>query len=156
MRSGRLQCLTGNTVISPPTAARLTPSDEETLLFDHISIGVRNIAASKKFYDAALKPLGFRCLSESATSLGYGDQSVGLWIGASEHPVPAHPASGLHFCFVAANRRDVDAFHAGALKSGGRDNGAPGLRLDYGPTYYAAFVHDPDGFRIEAHCEKAA
>jgi len=59
--------------------------------------------------------------------------------------------SGLHFCFTAPDRRSVDAFHTAALKTGGRDNGKPGLRDDYGPGYYAAFVVDPDGYRIEAH-----
>ncbi len=61
--------------------------------------------------------------------------------------------SGLHFCFIAPTPDSVDAFHAAALKSGGRDNGTPGLRADYGPGYYAAFVIDPDGYRIEAHCQ---
>jgi len=59
--------------------------------------------------------------------------------------------SGLHFCFTAPDRRSVDAFHTAALKTGGGDNGKPGLRDDYGPGYYAAFVVDPDGYRIEAH-----
>ena len=62
--------------------------------------------------------------------------------------------SGLHFCFVAKDRKSVDAFYAAALESGGRDNGKPGLRSDYSPTYYAAFVIDPDGYRIEAYCGK--
>ena len=62
--------------------------------------------------------------------------------------------SGLHFCFVAEDRKAVDAFHAAALRSGGKDNGKPGLRADYSPTYYAAFIIDPDGYRIEAYCGK--
>ena len=62
--------------------------------------------------------------------------------------------SGLHFCFVAKDRKSVDAFHAAALRNGGKDNGKPGLRSDYSPTYYAAFVIDPDGYRIEAYCGK--
>ena len=66
------------------------------------------------------------------------------------------PESGLHFCFAAPTRASVDAFHAAALGAGGRDNGAPGLRPDYGPNYYAAFVVDPDGYRIEAYCGAAA
>ena len=121
-------------------------------MFDHVSIGVRDIAQSKRFYDAALKPLGCSCLSESEGSLGYGSKSVALWIGAAERPVPPEPKSGLHFCFAAPTRKSVDAFHAAALGAGGRDNGAPGLRADYGPSYYAAFVIDPDGYRIEAYC----
>ena len=64
--------------------------------------------------------------------------------------------SGLHFCFSAPTRESVDAFHRAALGAGGRDNGVPGLRANYGPTYYAAFVTDPDGYRIEAHCALSA
>ena len=121
-------------------------------MIDHLSLGVRNIAASKRFYDAILAPLGYRCLSDSEDSLGYGGKTVSLWIGRSEHPVPADDRSGLHLCVRAETRAGVDAFHAAALAHGGRDNGAPGLRADYGPHYYAAFVVDPDGYRLEAHC----
>jgi len=122
-------------------------------MFNHVSIGVKNVARTKTFYDAALKPLGFKCLSEGETSLGYGkDGAIGLWVGATKSPVPADKNSNLHFCFDAPTRKSVDAFHAAALKSGGKDNGKPGLREDYGPNYYAAFVVDPDGYRIEAYC----
>ena len=124
-------------------------------MLDHVSIGVRDIAKTKQFYDAAMKPLGYACLSEGAESLGYGKKSVAFWISLSKRPVPADMESGLHFCFVAEKRKDVDAFHAAALKNGGRDNGKPGLRTDYGPTYYAAFAHDPDGYRVAAYCGKA-
>jgi catechol 2,3-dioxygenase-like lactoylglutathione lyase family enzyme len=120
-------------------------------MIDHVSIGVRDIAKSKQFYDAALKPLGYQCLSKGEGSLGYGAEAVMLWISAVDRPVPPDMKSGLHFCFTAPDRRSVDAFHAAALKTGGRDNGKPGLRDDYGPGYYAAFVVDPDGYRIEAH-----
>jgi catechol 2,3-dioxygenase-like lactoylglutathione lyase family enzyme len=126
----------------------------ETTMIDHISIGVREIAATKRFYDAALTPLGYSCLSASASSLGYGKDAVAFWVGAAEHPVPADDASGLHICFSAADRKAVDAFHAKALRAGGRDHGKPGLRKDYGANYYAAFVTDPDGYRIEAYCGK--
>jgi catechol 2,3-dioxygenase-like lactoylglutathione lyase family enzyme len=67
-------------------------------------------------------------------------------------PVPADTASGLHFCFDAPNRKGVEQFHAAALKAGGKDNGKPGVRKDYGDNYYAAFVIDPDGYRLEAYC----
>ena len=123
-------------------------------MLNHISIGVRDIAATKAFYDACLQPLGYSCLSADTTSLGYGATSVALWIGASTSPVPADPQSGLHFCFTAPTRRSVDAFHKAALAAGGRDNGGPGLRADYGANYYAAFVVDPDGYRIEAYCDQ--
>jgi catechol 2,3-dioxygenase-like lactoylglutathione lyase family enzyme len=125
-------------------------------MIHHLSIGVRDVAATKRFYDAALEPLGYACLSESDGSLGYGGESVEFWIGRTTRPVAADDRSGLHFCFAAPSRRSVDAFHAAALASGGRDNGAPGLRADYGDNYYAAFVIDPDGYRIEAYCGKVA
>jgi catechol 2,3-dioxygenase-like lactoylglutathione lyase family enzyme len=125
-------------------------------MFDHVSIGVRDVKQTKRFYDAALQPLGYSCLSEGADSLGYGADGVGLWISATDKPVPADDASGLHFCFVAPSRASVDAFHAKALSAGGTSNGKPGLRESYGPDYYAAFVVDPDGYRIEAYCKKPA
>ena len=121
-------------------------------MINRVSIGVRDISRTKRFYDAALKPLGYKRLSESQGSLGYGRDSVALWIGSAERPVPADEQSGLHVCFDAPTRKSVDAFHAAALKSGGRDNGKPGLRKDYGPDYYAAFTVDPDGYRLEAYC----
>jgi len=123
-------------------------------VIDHISIGVRDIGAAKRFYDAALQPLGYECLSQSEGSLGYGRGAVAYWISTVQHPVAPEPKSGLHFCFSAPTRASVDSFYAAALKTGGRDNGAPGIRADYDVSYYAAFVIDPDGYRIEAHCDK--
>jgi catechol 2,3-dioxygenase-like lactoylglutathione lyase family enzyme len=118
----------------------------------HVSIGVRDLARTKRFYDAALAPLGYKCLDAGASSLGYGAEGVVLWISPTERPVPADMASGLHFCFDAPSRESVAAFHAASLGAGGADNGAPGLRADYGANYYAAFVVDPDGYRLEAYC----
>jgi catechol 2,3-dioxygenase-like lactoylglutathione lyase family enzyme len=128
---------------------------KEGAMLNHVSIGVRDLAKTKRFYDAALAPLGYKCLSEGASSLGYGDKDVVLWISPTGRPVPADRASGLHFCFDAPDRKAVAAFHQAGLKAGGEDNGAPGLRKDYGPNYYAAFVVDPDGYRLEAYCGKA-
>lgn len=125
-------------------------------MLDHVSIGVRDLAKAKTFYDACLRPLGYSCLSESKTSLGYGKDAVAYWIGASASPVLADPQSGLHFCFTAPTRKSVDVFHKAATAAGGRDNGKPGLRADYGANYYAAFVIDPDGYRIEAYCSSAS
>ena len=121
-------------------------------MIDHVSIGVRNIGAAKRFYDRTLKPLGYTALSESPGSLGYGATAVQLWMSETDRPVPPDEKSGLHFCFSAPTRRSVDEFHTAALAAGGRDNGPPGLRADYGPDYYAAFVIDQDGYRLEAHC----
>lgn len=125
-------------------------------MINHISIGVRDVARAKAFYDAALKPLGFTCLSASETSLGYGRDAVALWISQTDKPVKADKASGLHICFDAATRKSVDQFHKAALAHGGGDNGKPGLRKDYGPDYYAAFVIDPEGYRLEAYCGASA
>src|SRR5437868_8806379 len=114
-------------------------------MFDHVSIGVRDIARAKRFYDAALAPLGYTCLRDSPTLLGYGGDEVDLWISPTESPVPADPNSGLHFCFLAPHETAVQAFHAAALHAGGEDNGGPGIRREYSPGYYAAFAIDPDG-----------
>jgi catechol 2,3-dioxygenase-like lactoylglutathione lyase family enzyme len=124
-------------------------------MIDHLSIGVRRLAGAKRFYDAALAPLGGRCLSEDKSSLGYGTEAAVFWLYAVEGPAPADGRPGLHLCFRAPTRQSVDAFHAAALASGGRDNGKPGLRTSYDANYYAAFIVDPDGYRIEAYCGRA-
>lgn len=121
-------------------------------MIDHVSIGVRDLARAKRFYDAALGTLGYACRSESPESLGYGGEAAAFWISVAERPVPPDLGSGLHFCFTAPSRAAVDQFHAVALRAGGTDNGAPGLRPEYGDEYYAAFVVDPEGYRIEAYC----
>jgi catechol 2,3-dioxygenase-like lactoylglutathione lyase family enzyme len=122
-------------------------------MLDHVSIGVRDLSTAKRFYDAALQPLGYNCLSESSDSLGYGGSAIALCINRVDRPMPPDEKSGLHFCFAAPSRAGVDAFHAAALCMGGKDNGKPGLRPDYGAGYYAAFVVDPDAYRIEAYCQ---
>lgn len=121
-------------------------------MFDHVSIGVADTEKAKPFYDAALGALGFACLSQSPGSLGYGKDAVSLWVNRAARPVPADRESGLHFCLVAPSREAVDAFYAAALRTGGVDNGGPGIRAEYDPHYYAAFVIDPDGYRLEAYC----
>ena len=121
-------------------------------MINHVSIGVREIGRARRFYDAALGPLGYHCLSEGADSLGYGQDGVAFWLLASARSVPADDKSGLHFCFSAPTRASVDAFYAAALEAGGRDNGRPRVRAEYDPDHYAAFVVDPDGYRLEAYC----
>lgn len=121
-------------------------------MINHVSIGVRDIARAQRFYGAALKPLGYTCLSKGEGSLGYGRNQVAFWVSVVARPVPADDQSGVHFCFTAPTRTSVDAFHAAALSAGGRDNGKPGLRTEYNPNYYAAFAIDPDGYRVEAYC----
>jgi catechol 2,3-dioxygenase-like lactoylglutathione lyase family enzyme len=118
----------------------------------HVSIGVRDLARARRFYDATLTPLGYSCLYPGDAGLGYGTKEADFWLNGTEHPVPPDDRSGLHICFAAPDRASVDAFHQAALQAGGKDNGKPGLRTDYGPNYYAAFAVDPDGYRIEAWC----
>jgi catechol 2,3-dioxygenase-like lactoylglutathione lyase family enzyme len=121
-------------------------------MLDHVSIGVRDIARTKRFYDLALAPLGYKCLRDTASLIGYGAASIEFWITPTQRPVSPEPESGLHFCFLAPGPEAVEAFHRAAVAAGGRDNGAPGLRPEYSPGYFAAFVTDPDGYRIEAYC----
>ncbi len=116
-------------------------------MFDHIGLRVRDLAASRRFYTAALAPLGHVPGSAGDNYAGFGPEgSPALWLHASAK------GSAAHLCFAAPSRDAVARFHAAALAAGGRDNGAPGLRADYAPTYYAAFVIDPDGNNVEAVC----
>ncbi|RAK57608.1 VOC family protein [Phenylobacterium deserti] len=119
-------------------------------MLDHIGIKVRDFERSSEFYEHALEPLGWSCLLGWATSAGFGDAKPFFWITSGE------PTSPMHIAFAAKDRASVDAFHAAALAAGGRDNGAPGLRPDYHPNYYAAFVLDPYGHNIEAVCHNPA
>ncbi|HKQ60484.1 MAG TPA: VOC family protein [Candidatus Polarisedimenticolaceae bacterium] len=119
-------------------------------MFDHVTLRVKDLGKAKRFYSEALAPLGYRTLYESKESVGLGDgKEPTLWI-AQDSPVTA----AIHLAFTSPDHKKVDAFHAAGLGSGGRDNGKPGPRPDYGPDYYAAFVHDPDGNNIEAVCNK--
>ena len=121
-------------------------------MFDHVKFGVSDYAASKAFFLAALSPLGVSVAGEGEPGYGIeiagdGDASLCLF------ETTATPAP-LHIAFKAATRAQVDAFHRAALQAGGRDNGAPGPRPNYGPNYYAAFVIAPDGHNIEAVCHR--
>lgn len=122
-------------------------------MFDHVKFGVRDYAVSKAFYTSALAPLGVTIVSEG--SPGYGIELASPTSEASLclHQTEEQPAP-LHISFAAETRRHVDAFYREALAAGGRDNRPPGLRPQYGPTYYAAFVIDPDGHNIEAVCHQ--
>jgi len=118
-------------------------------MFDHIGLKVSNLEASTRFYRAAMNPLGSRLDSSGDGYAGFGPEGQpALWLYA--HPGPISVAT--HVAFRAANRAAVDRFHAQGLTAGGRDNGAPGVRSDYGPRYYAAFLLDPDGHNVEAVC----
>lgn len=125
-------------------------------MLHHLSFGVRDLALAGAFYDAALGALGFRRVFDGPESIGYGlvDNQDQLLLNLE--PEARAPGPGFHLAFDAPTRAAVDAFHAQALRVGGRDNGAPGLRPDYGPHYYAAFLVDPDGHRIEAVCKQVS
>jgi catechol 2,3-dioxygenase-like lactoylglutathione lyase family enzyme len=115
------------------------------LMLDHIGLPVTNIAASKRFYAAALAPLGMTLLAASEQHAAFG-------IGAMPYltvRLSAAVVGPTHVAFLAATRAQVDAFHAAAVAAGGTDNGAPGMRTAYHPNYYGAFVADPDGHNIE-------
>ena len=119
-------------------------------MIDHTGIGVADVGRSANFYDAALGALGMRRVAQIPENLGTDGIGYGL-----DHPVfwidRFHPHSvKQHTAFGAKSRTEVDAFYAAALKAGGIDNGGPGLRKQYAPSYYAAFVLDPDGNNIEA------
>ncbi len=117
-------------------------------MIDHVGLKVKDFKKSVGFFSKALAPLGYKVLAEFEDAAGLGaGTSPDLWIGKGE-PSKA----GVHLCFASKSRANVDQFHAAALKAGGRDNGAPGLRKDYHEHYYGAFVLDPDGNNIEAVC----
>ena len=124
-------------------------------MLDHVSLGVTDIARSRRFYDATLRQLGLVRIVDFRQSTGsdYGAApgSTGVQFTITEEAGAVIPSRGSHLCFRAPDRAAVDAFHAAALAAGGRDDGKPGLR-SYHPAYYGAFVLDPDGHRIEAVC----
>jgi catechol 2,3-dioxygenase-like lactoylglutathione lyase family enzyme len=121
-------------------------------MFDHVGLNVRDYAASRAFYEQALAPLGWSVVMafDEWKAAGFGRaEKPDFWISERE-PY----GTGTHVAFVADDRATVDAFHAAALAAGGEDNGAPGLREMYHPTYYGAFVLDGDGNNVEAVCHR--
>ena len=120
-------------------------------MLDHIGIPVSDLARSKHFFVAALGPLGYKVLYDLEAAVGMGSQGFpAFWIDQGQ------PRGPLHIAFSATDRGVVDAFYQAAIAAGGRDNGQPGIRADYHPDYYAAFVHDPDGNNIEVVCRKGS
>jgi catechol 2,3-dioxygenase-like lactoylglutathione lyase family enzyme len=119
-------------------------------MLHHISFGVRDLQRAGLFYDAVLGALGFRRVFEDDTAIGYGVEDDQDLLCLKLRPNAAPPGDGSHLAFSAASRAAVDAFHAAGVRTGGADNGPAGLREDYGDHYYAAFLIDPDGHRIEA------
>ena len=119
-------------------------------MLDHIIISVSDISVSRTFYVQALAPLDYQIVMEYGEGCGLGVmQKPDLFVRQGEAVKPP-----VHIAFTARDRETVDAFHAAALAAGGTDNGAPGLRPDYHPSYYGAFVLDPDGHNIEAVCHR--
>ena len=117
-------------------------------MFDHLGFAVADFARSRAFYSTALQPLGIAVVSEGDGWAMIGKDGRGqLWVGTGDTR-----AGPVHVAFAAATREQVRRFHAAALAAGGRDNGTPGLRPRYSPTYYGAFVIDPDGHNVEAVC----
>ncbi|MFM9942859.1 MAG: VOC family protein [Hyphomicrobiaceae bacterium] len=120
-------------------------------MLGHLSLGVGDLERALRFYDAALAPLGCARVWQSAKGAGYGEAGGPDRLALFAHPGAARaPGPGFHLAFRAATRVAVDGFHAAALAHGGSDAGAPGLRPQYSATYYAAFVIDPDGHKLEA------
>ena len=124
-------------------------------MIDHTGYKMSNPARSRAFYDAALAPLGLTRVWTKPHAVGYGYPGRGDLLALKRQSSPLRPpGAGFHLAFNASTHAAVDAFHCEALRAGGIDNGRPGLRPDYGPTYYAAFVIDPDGHPIEAVCQE--
>ncbi len=120
-------------------------------MFDHIGLKVSNLDASVRFFTAALEPLGFVLCSRDEASAGFGPEGApALWLLAAKGAAQ----TGAHVAFRAAERGAVEGFYKAGLAAGGRDHGGPGLRADYGPRYYAAFLIDPDGNNVEAVCTR--
>ena len=119
-------------------------------MIDHVSIPVRDLAAATRFYEAVLATLGMSKLEDRPATVGFGKKYPEFWINLRSDMTPAPANHGAHVCFRAHSTELVDAFHAAALHAGGADDGAPALRPHHGEGYYAAFIRDPDGNRIEA------
>jgi catechol 2,3-dioxygenase-like lactoylglutathione lyase family enzyme len=116
-------------------------------MLDHIGLAVSDVAKSKSFFVSALAPLGYKVLMDFGEAVGLGADRPDFWIAKA-------PAAKSHVAFTAPNRAAVKAFYDAAISAGGKDNGAPGLRTQYHPTYYGAFVYDRDGNNIEVVCHQ--
>lgn len=120
------------------------------MMLSHVSLGVRDLERAASFFDAVLAALGYVRLWTGENGLGYGVSGGGEELNIFERSGAAPPGEGFHLAFAAPDQAAVDRFHAAALAHGGVDCGAPGPRPQYGKDYYAAFVLDPDGHRLEA------
>lgn len=127
-------------------------------MIDHIGLAVSDMEVSRRFYEATLKPLGYEILMEvteemtggKGAHLGMGRDGIhSFWIGTHQEP-----SKGVHLAFSSPDRAGVDAFYEAAIAAGAKENGPPGLRPEYHPNYYGAFVFDPEGNNIEAVCHR--
>lgn len=128
------------------------PSDFPPSILSHLSIGTNDYPRARAFYDAVLGTLQIRQVMTHGESVAYGRTFPEFWVGRPLDGGRAAPGDGIHICFRANSPAEVDAFHAKALALGAQCDGPPGLRPHYTPTYYAAFVRDLDGHKIEAMC----
>ncbi|MEZ5844553.1 MAG: VOC family protein [Hyphomicrobiaceae bacterium] len=119
-------------------------------MIDHVSIGVRDLAASSAFYAKVLAPLGYSCLVTEPARAGFGTRYPELWLNARPDMAAVPDDTGCHVCLRARTLEAIDAFHGIAVAEGGRDDGPPAVRKATMVSYYAAFVRDPDGNRLEA------
>jgi catechol 2,3-dioxygenase-like lactoylglutathione lyase family enzyme len=119
-------------------------------MIDHVSLGVVDLKRSARFYERTLAPLGLSRLVTRPTTIGFGKNYPEFWINLRADMAEVAASSGVHICLRAKSTTEVDAFHAAALDAGGRSDGGPGLRPHDRVRYYAAFIIDPDGNRIEA------
>jgi catechol 2,3-dioxygenase-like lactoylglutathione lyase family enzyme len=118
------------------------------VVLDHITVPVKDLKAARAFYQAALAPLGMRINLDYPSAFGMGSKKENIfWLARDRRA-----SGGGHYALRVEHREEVDAFHAAALEAGGKDNGRPGPRPDYGPTYYAAFVKDREGNNLEVVC----
>ncbi|MBL9039606.1 MAG: VOC family protein [Archangium sp.] len=119
-------------------------------MLHHVSLGVLHLERATRFYDAALAPLGYSRVWTTADAAGYDPHGPDEKLALKRRDGAAPPGAGFHLALAAPSRAAVDDFFRAVVANGGRDNGAPGLRPHYGPSYYAAFVIDPDGYHLEA------
>ena len=127
-------------------------------MIDHISLGVRDVKRSAAFYDSVLAPLGMKSVMRVdipgrglvAAAYGQDEKHPTFWVQLPVNGAPANAGNGVHIAFRSDTRAGVDEFYLAAIEQGGIDDGKPGLRSEYHPDYYGAFVRDPDGNKIEA------
>lgn len=125
-------------------------TDENPSIISHVSLGTNRFAEAKAFYEKVLTVLGCKIIMEHPGATAFGKQFPEFWVQEPHDGKKAATGNGIHFGFVAASKAEVDTFHKAALAAGGKDDGEPGGREDYGEPYYGCFIRDLDGHKIEA------